>query len=522
VNAGTRGALVAAGFDVRERGRHWWLGFPDGFDAEIVPLDAPIDSAALVALATRRTTAVAAIQRMFGNAGWGIVRNRSGFWELGRRGTTSSVSVGWTLTERLRDREPLPALQAHLAGWFHPGYEWSEEELAELREQIPDLEQPWRLDAADLALQADAPIPDTDELWLAHLRRESEILDNAVEMEPIEPDPEVTHAVSSAFAKLKDDSAGDNANGVPLAEWAPRILQAQREELRGPESRLWRLVDPLWWHQGDTWITAEALRDTARHLMATYERDDHALGWLIRLGDADAKAKALALWDRLDADGELEVEEHQYLAPHLRHDRAKAAQFVFAADDWHERVQRALDAGGRNALHAVRAGFEKHRAAWRAAVPGSDDAWREFCDMVEALRFAGGAAPDVLDPSDARELQAAFLDLVCAPTEDACAVLGELLAVGGYCGWDDVLRETLAQPAARAMVIAPMPGFTWARPAIVRGLLAISRCVPGPDALALVEAGYRALPPIPESNESLDRDIPLAVAIAWHRCRTAS
>jgi hypothetical protein len=170
----------------------------------------------------------------------------------------------------------------------------------------------------------------------------------------------------------------------------------------------------------------------------------------------------------------------------------------------------------------VRADFETHRAAWLAAAPGSEDAWAAFCSLVETLSEAGTAAPEMLDPVDAVELQAAFVDLVRAPPENAVFLLGELLAVSAYCGWDVVARETLANPAARALVIGSMSDFTWTRPSLVRGLLAISLCAPGADALALVEAGYRALPPIPESNQALDREIPLAVAIAWHRCQAVA
>ncbi|MGH8028943.1 MAG: hypothetical protein ACREO3_03310, partial [Arenimonas sp.] len=73
-----RATLAAAGFDVRERGGRWWLGFPDGFDTEIVALDAPIDAPALVALAERRATALAAVRRAFGAVGWGSVRDLNG------------------------------------------------------------------------------------------------------------------------------------------------------------------------------------------------------------------------------------------------------------------------------------------------------------------------------------------------------------------------------------------------------------------------------------------------------------
>ncbi|MGH8028566.1 MAG: hypothetical protein ACREO3_01395, partial [Arenimonas sp.] len=446
------------------------------------------------------------------------VRDLNGRWQLGRGGTTAAVDVGWTLTEHLRNQDVLPALRAHLAGWLQPSYEWSEEELAELRETIPGFVVLADIDAEALAAPVHAPVPDTDALWEEHLRRDQEITDNAVEIGGgEEPYPDLAKEIHEKFERKREGAQPAGVTARELAAWAPSILEAARAELSTTDGNLWRFHDPLWWHAGDGWLEQHELLEACRVRARTNEWELGAMHWLIRAGDAEATTAALALWDRTHADGSFDPEYFAELASLLHRERPAALDLVFEPA-WFNRVGRALSAGFINVLHSVRADFEASRQQWRSSAPGSEGAWAGFCSVVEVLA-SPNAGTDVFDPADADELRAAFVQFARAPPEHAWTIADDVLVVSAYCGWTDVAQALLAHEAGRDTILYRMQEMTWVRPALVRGVLALSLLVPGADCLGLLGTAHRSLPTVAESGD--DRDMALAVAIAWQRCQRA-
>jgi hypothetical protein len=512
-------ALVEAGFALHRRGRYWWLRYPDGFDSEVVPVDAIANEAdvealveRLLPLARKRGQAVHAVRQALGRGGWGIDLEPSGRWAIGRGGCTSQVDVGWALTEVLRDA----TVRAALAQRFRDYSDFF----------FPD---------GALDVLPDAAPFDNDALLAAHRQVMADIDANSIDIgsetgpyhDEVSRTVEAELAARRARARTRALPEGEGADDAAFAAWARRTLQLRRDlVLAGEVGCLWRLCHSPWL-VADDWFDLESLVIACRRRVAEDPWDTPAAELLALHDPGQGHAAALAFWDRWQAEGGYD-QCGDDLAPFIHADRADARDVVFEPGYGRTRVVNAMRAGFANVLHEVRAGIEAAWAMWkgtRELVPADEDddedfdpAWAGFCQLVELLRNAGPqAAPALLDPAEAKALVAEMRAVIAAPHPSAWALLGEIIVVAAWCGWTEVADAVFAQPHAQDLVIDPMPGIEWARPNVADGLLGLSLLAPGPDCEALARRAWLSLPP--DRVGDREQDDLLAVAIAWHRCQ---
>jgi hypothetical protein len=473
------------------------LRFPDGHDTEILAADAPIDVDALVALAQRRRVVLDRLRTMLGRAGWGICPGAS-HWAIGHDVMSSSIDVGWTLTERLRDSDVDTAFVAIVAPW---------QPLLE-----PD-------DAAD-------PAADTDALWQAHRRALARAYGEDPDAPPdVEDEPEPEAHVPRSRATLGRErreaamAAAGALSDADMDRWADATLAVLRRDF-AQRHALASFLDPHWRTGDDDWLDDAAYAAACREAIKTDNWHTAALCGLFKLHAPDAMELALAAWDDWEAQGGFDHDSFGFddLAAFVHRERPAARDLLFADDDVRQ-SGRAFRGGFANALHSV-----------RCAVAGSLDEWERgatprarrmaFFDAIETLQDAGrDAAPAVLGADEDARLRAAAVDYVrdLDNDSDEGIYLEWVLAVALHCGWTEVAQAPL-DADRDAVLLGRYDNYHWETPHLALGLLAVSAFAPGPECAQLARLAQVRIRERRTHGPLTDTD---AIAIAWWRCRRA-
>lgn len=474
-----------------------FIPFPDGEDGLVLPEHSSFDPQEFQRIAADRQRCLNAIRTGLVHAGWGTHRESAGIWSLGRSCVSSSINVGFPLSYSLRSQSWLSVAREYLASWHRSRKPINDRQLNLWAEQESTSES-----AA---------------LYHAHLAREQEIFDSAIDIDPEESDAERLQQVEAEIERNEaahwSEIHSRRSQLISMETEFEAILSRTRERLRNGES-LWLGLKPDWIHPSDTWVQPSELRQWAR---AQSIFNAFYAGYAsLRIHDSQDHQLHIEALREFLAD-ERTGYGHDVCVPSLA--------FAMSVPEARKRLinpysplrdycqlpdqgEYSVLYGGYAELHRCLAAPRRDLLHWVATIE----------DVVNDMGWWNAARVIGPDAASSREIVAACKQLLACPADNQeLAVWTGMAAKLALAFHADALAMHLLSDLRLRKAAQELFGRRyWVLGEIC---LALSLLRPGRECLSLIEEAYANM----QAAYDHDRvdNTALALAIAWHRCQNA-